>query len=399
MKRAIVIIPTYNERANIERVITKLLAVFPKVDHWQLGILVVDDTSPDKTYQLVAELAKRHHNVHLVVNQKKSGLGGAYLKGMAVAFGELKADVIFEFDADLSHDPTKIPDFLAAIDRGADMVLGSRYIPGGGIPKNWGWHRKLLSVVGNWIIMTVLTNFSIRDWTTGYRAISRQVYQAVHDKLDSAQFFGYTFQIGFLYSAVKAGYKIVEVPFQFVDRTEGESKLGPEYIKNTLLFIFKVKIQEVLNHRIFKFIVVGGTGTLVQLISLQLFRYLLPEFNVLSITDYLAATFLSIEVAIGSNFLLNNLWTFADRKLALSQFPAKFLQFNVTSAGSILIQLVVAFLGEKLFGIFTIFTFTWPMILRFDSGTLYVVIGIILGLFWNFFAYNKFIWKESGKRQ
>lgn len=398
MKRAIVVIPTYNERANIERVIKRLLEVFAKIDHWQMSILVVDDTSPDKTYQLVEELSKRYKNVHLLVNQKKSGLGGAYLKGMAEAFNHLQADVIFEFDADLSHDPTKIPDFLAEIDNGADMVLGSRYIPGGGIPKNWGFHRKLLSVVGNWIIMAVLTNFSIRDWTTGYRAISKKVYQTVHDKLDSAQFFGYTFQIGFLYSAVKAGFDIREVPFQFVDRTEGESKLGPEYIKNTLLFIFRVRIQEILNHRVFKFLVVGGTGTVVQLLSLQLFRYILPVFSFFAVTNYLVATFLSIEVAIGSNFALNNMWTFADRKLPLAQLPAKFLQFNVTSAGSILIQLLVAFFGERFFGIFAIFNFSWPLAFTFDSGTLYVMIGIVLGLFWNFFAYNKFIWKERGKQ-
>src|SRR5690606_21568905 len=103
-----------------------------------------------------------------------AGLGGAYLKGMTEAFENLGADVIFEFDADLSHDPRKIPQFLAKIDQGYDFVLGSRYIPGGGIPADWGLHRKFLSVVGNLIIMVVLTDFSIRDWTTGYRAISKK---------------------------------------------------------------------------------------------------------------------------------------------------------------------------------------------------------------------------------
>jgi dolichol-phosphate mannosyltransferase len=105
----------------------------------------------------------QHKNVHLHSNAKKAGLGGAYLSGMKVAFGELCADVIFEFDADFSHDPTKIPDFLQKIDEGYDFVLGSRYIPGGSIPENWGFHRKFLSIVGNLFINVVLTNFSIRD--------------------------------------------------------------------------------------------------------------------------------------------------------------------------------------------------------------------------------------------
>src|SRR5690606_30901308 len=137
---------------------------------WDMHILVVDDTSPDKTYEVVEQLTKKHTQVHLLLNKQKSGLGGAYLKGMDHAFHQLKADAVFEFDADLSHDPEKLPAMLAQLDNGYDMVLGSRYIPGGGIPSDWGLHRKFLSVVGNIIIMTVLTDFRIRDWTTGYRA-------------------------------------------------------------------------------------------------------------------------------------------------------------------------------------------------------------------------------------
>jgi putative flippase GtrA len=187
---------------------------------------------------------------------------------------------------------------------------------------------------------------------------------------------------------------VAEVPFKFKDRTKGKSKLGPEYIKNTLLYIFKVRLQEIFNNRIFKFLVVGGIGTIVQLITLQLFRAIIPFFDWYIITNYLLSAFLSIEIAIASNFALNNTWTFADRKIKLSKWPAKFFQFNLTSAGSILIQLIVATAGEKLFGFFVLFTL--PLInLPFDTGTLYVMIGIILGLFWNFFAYNKFIWKKK----
>lgn len=393
MKSAVIIIPTYNERENIKLLLPKLDAVFKKIKDWQLSVLVVDDTSPDKTYEAVRDLQKTYKFLHLLVNKKKSGLGGAYLKGMDHAFSEMKADVVFEFDADLSHDPEKIPEFLAAIDEGSDLVLGSRYIPGGGIPQNWGWHRKFLSKVGNLIITVVLTNFSIRDWTTGYRAIRKPVYEKVVSYLQSGRFSGYTFQIGFLHLALKEGFKVTEVPFVFVDRELGHSKLGPEYIKNTLLFIFKVRMLEILQSKVFKFAVVGGIGSIVQLGSLQLYRALLPEISMLFVTDFLLATLLSIETAIVSNFILNNLWTFADRKLKTKQIPAKFLQFNLASMGSLIIQLIVAALGESLIGIFDLFKL--PIVgVTVDTGLVFAVVGILAGMFWNYFAYSRFIWKK-----
>lgn len=394
MKKAVIIIPTYNERDNIANTIQELLAVFNNIKNWQLQILVVDDSSPDKTSEVVNELIKKNPtDIKLQINPTKIGLGGAYLKGMEKAFSTLQADVVFELDADLSHDPKKIPNFLKKIDQGFDLVLGSRYITGGGIPQNWGFHRKILSRVGNFIIMIILTNFSIKDWTTGYRAITKKVYDEVSPEMNAERFSGYTFQIGFLHKAIRKGFKVTEIPFMFKDRTKGKSKLGPEYIKNTLLYILKVRLLEIVRHRIFKFLVVGAVGTIVQLITLQLLRTTLPTFDWLLITNYLLATFLSIEIAIASNFILNNTWTFADRKIQLQQWPAKFLQFNFTSAGSILIQLIVATLGERFVGIFTLLTV--PIInYNFDTGTLYVLVGIVLGLFWNFFAYNKFIWNK-----
>lgn len=388
MKRAVVIIPTYNEKQNIQVVVPKLFAVFKQIKNWEMAVLVVDDTSPDKTYEIVQGMQKKEKQLHLVINKQKSGLGGAYLKGMDYAFNTLEADVIFEFDADLSHDPEKIPDFLKEIDKGADFVLGSRYIAGGGIPDNWGFHRKVLSVGGNLVIALVLTNFSIRDWTTGFRAIKKKVYDAVLPAMSSERFSGYTFQIGFLHNAVMHKFKIVEVPFQFVDRTVGKSKLGPEYIKNTLLYIFKARIKSLLENRLVKFVIVGGIGALTQIIALQLFRLLLSD------SQYILASFLSIETAVLSNFILSNLWTFADRKLEVSQYVSKFVQFNIASVGSILIQLCIAFLGKTFIGIIELFTI--PIInFTIDTGIIFAVVGILVGMFWNFFAYNKFIWKQK----
>jgi dolichol-phosphate mannosyltransferase len=384
MQKAIVIIPTYNERENIELVISKLLEVFEKISSWKMEILVVDDTSPDKTFEIVEKMVKKNPIIHLLMNQKKAGLGTAYLKGMAHAFGQLGADTVFEFDADLSHDATKLPEFLKKIDQGYDLVLGSRYIKGGGIPSNWGVHRKILSVLGNLIISIVMTNFSIRDWTGGFRALKKEVYQKVHPFLSSARFSGYTFQIGFLYSALKLGFGVAEVPFKFVDRTLGRSKMGPEYIKNILLYIFNVRFQELVSSRIFKFVFVGGVGALLQLGSLQLYRTTLP---------YQLAFFLSIETAVVSNFILNNAWTFSDRKLSLGEIPSKFIHFNMASAGSIAIQQLLAVVGQFTIGLKSLFVV--PIVgINVDTGMIYAVLGIFLGMFWNFFAYNKFIWKK-----
>ncbi|MBP9782091.1 glycosyltransferase family 2 protein, partial [Candidatus Woesebacteria bacterium] len=367
MKNAIVIIPTYNEAGTIQKTVHAVLAIFNKITGWKMGILVVDDTSPDKTYTVVEALRKDDSRVHLLINKQKAGLGTAYLKGMEHAFDTLKADVVFEFDADLSHDPSKIPLFLESIERGNDLVLGSRYIKGGSMPADWGLHRKFLSRVGNLIIMCVFTNFKIKDWTSGYRALTEKVFRAVSPRLRSERFSGYTFQIGFLYHALRLGFKVdTNIPYHFTDRTVGESKIGPEYIKNTLSFILRVRIKEIIAMKLFKFAVVGGVGALVQLSTLYFWRM---------VTPYELATFLSIECAVVSNFILNNLWTFADQKLHLSVIPQKFVQFNLASFGSIFIQYVIALGGKYTIGIHPLFTI--PKFITVDTAMLYAVLGIL----------------------
>lgn len=385
MKTAIIIIPTYNEAKTIEKTLFAVDEVVKTIKNWQMMVLIVDDSSPDGTGKVVTSIGKKLSYVHLLTNPQKAGLGGAYLKGMAKAFGEMKADVAFEFDADLSHDPKKLPELLAKIDEGYDMVLGSRYIPGGSIPQDWGVHRKILSGFGNLLIAVVLFDFSIKDWSAGYRAITKKVYDAVKDEMTKESFAGYTFQIGFLHKAKKKGFKVAEIPIHFVDREVGESKLGVEYIKNTLLYILKVRLDEILHHRVFKFAAVGGFGAVVQLGSLQLLRLTLP---------YQLANFFSIELAVLSNFLLNNVWTFSDKKIALSEFPFKFIQFNLASFGSVLIQVALAFTVKNTLGIFPLFTL--PVVnMTVDTGLVTAVVGILLGMFWNFFAYSKIVWKKK----
>jgi dolichol-phosphate mannosyltransferase len=387
MKRATVIIPTYNERDNIQKTLKALETVFAQIKDWDMHILVVDDTSPDKTYEVVEKLQTDNDHLHLLLNKSKAGLGTAYLKGMDYAFDQLKSDVIFEFDADLSHDPTKIPLMLEKIDQGYELVIGSRYIPGGSIPDNWGLHRKFLSVVGNLVIKIILTNFSVADWTTGFRAITKKVYQQISPEMRGQRFSGYTFQVGFLHKAVRKNVKIIEIPFHFKDRVAGQSKIGPEFIINNLIYLLKVRMQEILQSRIFRFLVVGTIGAGTQLISLEILRRLLP-------LPFVIVNLIAIELAILANFILNNAWTFSDRKLKPVEIPAKFIQFNFTSAGSIIIQTIVAFLGERFIGLVDLFTIpviNYPL----DTGPVFAAAGILLGMFWNYFAYNFFIWKKK----
>lgn len=374
MSKAIVILPTYNEKGNVGRVITQLQAEFAKVKQYRMEILVVDDNSPDGTQNEVRQLMHRHKNVHLITG-KKEGLGKAYIRGMDYAIDKLKADVMFEMDADLSHNPKEIHKFLEKIDLGFDLVIGSRYIKGGSIPSNWGLHRKIFSVTGNILVRSILLNFSQHEWTNGYRAIRVPLYQELRDEL--IEFKGYTFQVSFLHKAILHGAKITEIPIQFTDRTLGKSKIpATEYITNLLKYLL---VQTFTNPpRILRFIVVGGIGALVQLSSLQVYRQLIP---------FQVSFFLSIETAIVSNFVLSNIWTFADRKLAAAQIPAKFIQFNLASGGSIVIQQLVALIGENTIGLKPLYII--------DTGTMFAVVGIMIGMFWNFFAYSKIVWRHK----
>lgn len=387
MQKVVIVIPTYNEAGNVTPTTQALAKVFKTCKKYDMHILFVDDNSPDGTSKVVDSLIKKYPFVHILNNKHKGGLGHAYKKGFAVAIDKYKADILFEFDADLQHDPSVIPQMLESIESGSHLVLGSRYIKGGGIPANWPWYRKFLSIVGNIYIRIVMGNFRVHDWTTGYRAITAPVVTDIMKIMNSAAFYGYTWQIGFLVKTIQKGYKVSEVPFVFRDRTNGHSKLGPEYIFNTMRYIMKVRVSEIVNSRIFKFLVTGGTGTLVQITALYFYRMGL---------GYQLANFLSIETAIVSNFTLSNLWTFADRKLKATQIPAKFVQFNLASAGSILIQMAIAFMGEKFIGLHTLFTLNFSLLtLSVDTGMVFSIVGILIGMFWNFFAYSRFVWKKK----
>lgn len=234
----VIVIPTYNERGNIERLIAALVFdVFPTLDGWQPSVLVIDDSSPDGTAEVVRSLGQQWPNVHVLVGPKQ-GLGAALIRGMGHAVDDLHADGIVTMDADLSHDPAAIPSLLKKIVEGNDLVLGSRYIAGGSIPADWAWHRKFFSSVGNRIVRFALGQPEYRDWTTGFRALRRGVFAAVAPALGGYN--GYTFQVAFLHEALLHGFRVAEVPIQFADRRVGKSKIAPaEYVFTLLQYLLR----------------------------------------------------------------------------------------------------------------------------------------------------------------
>src|SRR3989344_3377149 len=344
MKKAVIINPTYNEKGNIEKLITTLEEdIFPKIKDWDMYILVADDSSPDGTGEEVKRLMEKYKNLDISVGEKH-GLGAAYIRGMTYAIEKMDADVVFEMDADLQHDPEKIPLFLQKIDEGCDMVLGNRYSDGGSIPQNWPIQRKVFSVVANLFVRIVFTAFSIHDWTGGYRALKKEVFLKEKDKLTN--FKGYIFQISFLHKALRDGFKIGEVPFHFSDRTLGKSKIAPiGYILEVFKFVIISRIKELIFGKFGKFLVVGGLGFVI---NAGLYEALVRNTNLpLAVSNLIAAQF-----AIFSNFNFNNAWTFKTQKAnSIFSYFRKMIGFFTTSnIGVILIQSGIIQLGDVLYG-------------------------------------------------
>jgi dolichol-phosphate mannosyltransferase len=373
--RVVIILPTYNERRNIEKLIPILEdKIFPQISKHKTAILVVDDNSPDGTAQAVRELQKKYKNIELSSGEKK-GLGSAYIRGMTYAIDKMGADVLFEFDADFQHDPNKIPDFLAKIEEGYDMAIGNRYSNGGSIPANWPLKRKVFSIFGNLLIRTILTRFSIHDWTGGYRALKKEVF--LKEKKELTEFKGYTFQVSFLHKAARDGFKIAEVPFHFSDRTLGDSKIAPpEYIFNVLKYVITARVKEVILGKFGKFLVVGGFGFLINALVL---KTLVEIFN----WSPAPANLMGAVCAIFSNFNFNNLWTFGERRAnTIISYFRKLIKFYGTSSfGVIFIQTGTIFLGDALIGRQYYF--------------IYFLIGTGFLLVWNFTMYSVVVWRKK----
>jgi dolichol-phosphate mannosyltransferase len=234
-ERALVIIPTYNEASNVGQIVPEVLEQDERLD-----VLVVDDNSPDGTGAIADKLASENARVHVMHRAGKLGLGTAYLDGFRWAL-ERDYAYIFEMDADFSHNPKHLPEFLSSI-RDADLVLGSRYLARRVTVVNWPMSRLLLSYGAN-IYAKLITGHRLYDATGGFKCFRRRVLEAID--LDGVRSNGYAFQIEMSFRAKRKGFKIVEIPIVFVDRTDGESKMSGKIVREAVWMVWRLRLQSI----------------------------------------------------------------------------------------------------------------------------------------------------------
>ncbi|MFZ5424749.1 MAG: glycosyltransferase family 2 protein [Patescibacteria group bacterium] len=371
--KVVIVTPTYNERENIGRIIETVAGVAKELSTHDLILLVVDGNSPDGTSEYVTSLSKTYPFVHLLREKEKAGLGAAYVQGFKYGMTELNADVLVEMDGDFQHDPKDIVKFVNAIEQGADYVIGSRYVSGGRIPKEWAFYRKFLSWGGSLFSKVVLGIFSINDFTSGYKASRVKGFVDKLD-LDSIMSQGFAYKIDLLFKMHKIGAKFVEVPIVFGLRDRGDSKMEKGNFMDSLKVVILLRIRD--NPSFFKFLVVGLVGLGVDL----------GLFNVLRVTllssEYASA--FSGFIAMLTTYILNNAWSFNDRKINSLKGKLTSLPFYILVSyipillRSILVKYSILYLGD-----------TW-----YISNSAFFV-GVLFGIAWNYTIYNKVIWRKK----
>jgi dolichol-phosphate mannosyltransferase len=233
--KSLIVIPTYNEKDNIEALVEAVLGLGQNIE-----ILIVDDHSPDGTGQIADHLTAKDHRVHVLHRPGKQGLGSAYIQGFRFALAG-DYDLIFEMDADFSHDPSNIPAFLEKI-RECDVVLGSRYIQGVNVI-NWPMSRLLLSYFAN-IYTRVITGLPIRDATGGFKCFRRKALEDID--LEKVKSDGYSFQIEMTFKCWKKGFRICEIPIIFYERQKGRSKMSKKIVREAVVMVWRLRLMSLL---------------------------------------------------------------------------------------------------------------------------------------------------------
>jgi dolichol-phosphate mannosyltransferase len=232
--KTLIIIPTYNELDNLPRLLPEVLS-----KNEEINILIVDDNSPDGTAAFVENEMKDNDRIHLIKRSSKQGLGTAYIAGFKYAL-QNNFELIFEMDADFSHDPKEIPKFLEEI-KNSDLVIGSRYINGVNVI-NWPMRRLLLSSFAN-VYTRIITGMPIHDATGGFKCFRRKVLESIN--LDQVRSNGYAFQIEMNFKAWKKGFKVKEIPIIFVDRMKGQSKMSKKIVREAVTMVWKLRIKSI----------------------------------------------------------------------------------------------------------------------------------------------------------
>ena len=371
MDKVVIVMAAWNEAENIKRMIDTLFTeVFPKIDA-QMHLLVADNNSKDGMTEIVEGQMKNYKNLHIVQQGEKKGLGNAYVVGFQYAMEKLNADAVMEMDADGQHPPEFVKPMVDAYLEGAEYVIGSRYIPGGSVPKEWQLSRRMVSYLGNLFIRLIWLKFNIHDLTTGFRLTK---VKGVLDKIDLENLKEkerFAYKVDLIYQSIKNSKKTVEVPLEFRPRVTDKSKFNPKEMTATFKLAIILGIKD--KARFIKFGTVGFIGYLVNALSLALFTNLKFASPL--------AWGLSTEMAIISNFILNNIWTFKSEKIeGMGKLAKKFLQFNLTSLGAMGIQVVFGGVSDMLFGV------------EYRQLALPFII-LFLVLPYNYFMYNAVIWK------
>ena len=372
--KVVIVIPTYNEKENVEQLIPMVLEEFENIDH-DCHMLFVDANSDDGTQDVINSFKEQNDSVHIFVEQEKSGLGAAYVKGFRQAIFEMEADVVMEMDGDLQHDPKDIKRFIAEIDNGYDYVIGSRRVEGGSIPQEWAAYRKFLSWGGSIFARAVLGIWDVKDFTTGYKATRVKGFLDKLD-LDNIMSEGFAYKIDLLVKTYNLDAKVKEIPIEFGLRDKGASKMEKNNFMDSLKVVLKISTKQ--NKHFLRFLVVGLIGTVVDFsfANLLTLSEIYPTYSAM----------LSALIAMFTNFTLNNLWTFDERKIeGLLPVLKKIVPFIALST--------VPLIFRYFFVDFIINNVGAGLILY----NLSIAVSIGFGIIWNFIAYSKIIWKKDSE--
>lgn len=371
--------PAYKEAENLGPMISELFEKeFPKITDVDMHLLVVNDlpsdgSADDGSGKIVRDNMKKYKNLH-ILEDKKQGLGWAYIRGFRYAMEKIGADAVMEMDADFQHPPRFVKDMVAAYSAGADYAIGSRYIKGGSVPKEWALFRKAISFFGNLFIRLVLLKPKLHDLTTGFR-LTR--VKGVLDKIELEKLMEphlFAHKVDLLYQSIKNAKKVVEVPLEFASRTKEKSKFNTKEMIATFKVAIILGIKDKI--RFIKFAIVGGTGFIVNYVGLEAFKYF-------GLSTYFATLF-ATELAIISNFTFNNIWTFKDRELkTVREIVVQFLKFNLTSMFAVIFQPIVVTGAVRFFGDTSLVRF---------FGLMFALIFVMA---YNYTVYNLLIWRKK----
>ena len=329
-------------------------------------VLVVDDSSPDGTAEIVRDAAAQDPRIHLLSGEKQ-GLGSAYTRGFEYVLEHFDVDVVVQMDADFSHAPTDVPRLIEAL-TDADVVIGSRYVPGGSVDERWGVWRRLLSRFGNLFARYVAGIYQVGDCTAGFKAIRVKALQQAFPLRFRVQ--GYVFQVALLHALMISGARIKELPIRFADRQFGVTKLGRRDVAEFFVHVWWLRL---LSRKTFvKFALTGLSGVIVNLGCFQLLR-------TWQVDPYLSSV-LAIEISIIWNFFINNYWTFRDRQISTRK-RVRGVKFNIVS----LLTLAVSF------ATFVLLQWLWPS----QPQLLSQAISIIPGAMANYFANSYWTFKAD----